>query len=127
MQHNSTAGDAIRTLDGSAFDNAVLRAAGPVAVEFMAYSCAHCRQIEAPLQEAALALAQQQGPGPWPEMKEAVYRVNVALEPDLAARYAVQGTPTLVMFMSGEEVARVEGPPPDAAGLLQVMTQPFQA
>jgi len=39
----------------------------------------------------------------------------------------VHGTPTLVAFMNGAEVGRVEGPPPDVASLLQAVTLPFQA
>jgi thioredoxin-like negative regulator of GroEL len=93
----------------------VLEAAGPVTVEFMSYSCAHCRAIEASLQQVAQALAANQQ----------MVRVNVASEPALAARYGVHGTPTLVMFQNGEEVGRLEGPPPDADALLDAISSAY--
>jgi thioredoxin-like negative regulator of GroEL len=114
--HGHTAEDVIGTVGASAFDGVVLAAPGPVAVEFMSYSCAHCRAVEAALQQ----VAHQLGP------REQVFRVNVAQEPALAARYDVHGTPTLVMFLHGAEVGRAVGAPPDVAGLLHAVTQPFQ-
>ena len=116
MHGNSSTGDAIRTVSGSDFDSVVLEASGPVTVEFMSYSCGHCRAVESPLQQVALKVAQQQQ----------ICRVNVAAEPTLAAQYGVQGTPTLVMFLHGAEIAREEGPQPDVASLLQTVTLPFQ-
>jgi thioredoxin 1 len=115
MQGNTVAGDAIPTVSGSAFDSLVLAATGPVTVEFMSYSCMYCREMEAPLQQ----VAQQVGPG------HKIYRVNIAQEPALAADYDVQGTPTLLSFMHGAEIARVEAPPPDANSLLQTISRPF--
>ena len=116
MTNETATRDALQTVDSSTFDNAVLQAAGPVTVEFMSYSCAHCRVIEYPLGQ----VARKVGP------RQRIYRVNVALEPMLAARYEVTGTPTLVMFRNGAEIARVEGPPPQEAALLQAVKEPFQ-
>ena len=115
MASDGVTADSVRTVGGAAFDSAVLGAAGPVTVEFMSYSCAHCRANESALQQVAQAVAPQQQ----------IVRVNVALEPALAAQYEVQGTPTLLMFLHGTEIARVEGPPPDAASLLRVVTQAY--
>jgi len=117
MHGNTTTGDAIRTVSGDSFNSVVLQAAGPVTVEFMSYSCAHCRAVESALQQVALRVTPEQQ----------ICRVNVAQEPTLAAQYGVHGTPTLVAFMNGAEVGRVEGPPPDVASLLQAVTLPFQA
>lgn len=108
--------DTVRTVGSSEFDSAVLAAAGPVTVEFMAYSCGHCRALESPLQQVAQVVAPQQR----------IYRVNVATEPELAARYGVTVTPTLVMFLRGNEISRIEGPPPQVAGLLEAVTLPFR-
>ena len=116
MHANKATGDAIRTVEGDAFDSVVLEAPGPVTVEFMSYSCAHCRAIESPLQQVALKVAPEQQ----------ICRVNVAEEPTLASDYEVHVTPTLVAFMRGAEVGRVEGPEPDIDSLLQAVTQPFQ-
>ena len=115
MHDKAIAGDLLQTVSSSDFDNVVLSASGPVAVEFMSYSCAHCRAIESSLQQVAQMVRPQQ-----------IFRVNVALEPVLAAHYSVHGTPTLVMFKDGAEVARVEGPPPDVTSLLRAVTMPFR-
>jgi thioredoxin 1 len=109
--------DPIPAITAEEFESQVLQAQGPVVVEFMSYSCAHCRAIESVLQQVAQMVRPQQQ----------MLRVNVALDPDLSASYGVQGTPTLVMFMKGQEVGRVEGPPPDEAGLLAAVTQPFRS
>ncbi|MBT3068307.1 co-chaperone YbbN [Rhodoferax sp. U11-2br] len=116
MHGKQATADAIRTVDGDAFDSVVLEAPGPVTVEFMSYSCAHCRAVESPLQQVALRVAPEQQ----------ICRVNVAEEPTLAQEYEVDVTPTLVTFMRGAEVGRVVGPEPDVASLLQAVTQPFQ-
>ena len=117
MTIETATGSEVQTVDGASFERTVLQASGPVTVEFMSYSCAHCRVIEYPLGQVARAVGPQ----------ERIYRVNIALEPALAARYAVQGTPTLVMFRQGTEIARVEGPAPEQAALLQAVTEPFRA
>ena len=107
--------DPIPTLDAAAFEARVLQGHGPIAVEFMSYSCAHCGAMEPVLQQVAETL----------RSRESIFRVNVAVELDLAATYGIQGTPTLVMFADGQEVGRAEGPDPDARTLLEAVTAPF--
>jgi thioredoxin 1 len=106
----------IRTVTSSTFDLLVLQGVGPIAVEFMSYGCGHCRLIEPVLQQ----VAEMVGP------KEKVFRVNIAVEPALAATYAIQGTPTLVMFLDGKEAGRVAGPRPNISSVLTAVTQPFE-
>jgi thiol-disulfide isomerase/thioredoxin len=36
----------VETTTADSFDSDVLKAAGPIAVEFMSYGCTHCRTIE---------------------------------------------------------------------------------
>ena len=86
-------------------------------VEFMSYGCAYCRAIEPVLQQVAEMV----------KARETILRVNIAVEPDLAASYEVGGTPTFVMFLAGKEVGRAEGPPPTVSGVLSVVTQPFES
>jgi len=105
----------IQTVSGETFESAVLEAKGPIAVEFMSYGCSHCRAIEPVLQEAAESL----------KSKEQIVRVNVAVDQELADTYDVRGTPTLVMFLDGQQVGRVEGPHPVLASVLTALTQPF--
>jgi len=106
----------IRTVTGRTFDLLVLQGVGPIAVEFMSYGCGHCRLIEPVLQQVAEMV----------RAKEKVFRVNIAVEPALAATYGVQGTPTLIMFLDGREAGRVAGPRPTVSSVLTAVTQPFE-
>jgi len=94
--------DAIQTVTGSTFAPLVLAGEGPIAVEFMSYGCAHCRVLEPILQQVATRVA----------AAETLFRVNIAVEEDLAGSYGINGTPTLIMFLNGKEVGRVDGPRP---------------
>jgi thioredoxin 1 len=94
----------------------VLRSRGPVAVEFMSYGCEHCRLLEPVLQRVAQSLGS----------REAVLRVNIAIDQELANRYEIEGTPTLVMFLTGNEVGRAVGPDPSVRSLLDTVTRPFE-
>jgi thioredoxin 1 len=58
--------------------------------------------------------------------KEKVFQVNVAVEQGLAESFEIQGTPTLVMFLNGQEAGRVEGAPPNVSSVLAAVTQPFE-
>lgn len=110
-------GDSIQTVTSSTFKALVLEGKGPIVVEFMSYGCAHCHVMEPVLQEVAQMV----------EPKEKVFRVNIALEQELAESYQIQGTPTFVMFLNGTEVGRVEGPPPALSSILAVVTEPFES
>jgi thioredoxin 1 len=107
----------IRDVTTSSFQAEVLDGAGPIAVEFMSYGCAHCRAIEPVMQQAAAELS----------TTERVFRVNVGTDQELADRYAVEGTPTLVMFLNAREVGRVEGPHPTLPSVLAALTEPYHS
>jgi len=107
--------DKIQTVTSSTFSQLIVEGAGPIVVEFMSYGCAHCRVIEPVLQQVAEML----------KPKEKIFRVNIAVEQELAASYAIQGTPTFIMFLNGKEVASVEGPQPTVSSVLKAVTQPF--
>jgi thioredoxin 1 len=117
MPRKSVSIDTIQTVTGNTFSALVLEGQGPMAVEFMSYGCAHCRVIEPVLQQVANMI----------EPKEKVFRVNIAIERELADSYEIQGTPTLIMFLNGREVGRVEGPHPTVSSVLKVVTQPFES
>ena len=106
----------MRMLTSALFDSLVLQGKGPIAVEFMSYGCAHCRAIEPILQRVAVMV----------KGKEKIFQVNVAVEQGLAQNFDIQGTPTLVMFLNGQEAGRVEGAPPNVSSVLTAVTQPFQ-
>ena len=83
----------------------------------MSYWCAHCRAIEPALEQVAEQM----------KSKETIFRVNIAVERDLASGYEIQGTPTLIAFLNGAEVGRVEGPQPTVSSVLTAVTQPFES
>jgi thiol-disulfide isomerase/thioredoxin len=107
----------IPTLTSSTFKPFVLEGKERIAVEFMSYGCTHCRAIEPILQKVAATL----------QANEKIFRVNVGVERDLASKYAIEGTPTLVMFLNGGEVGRVEGPHPTVASVTAAVTTPFES
>jgi thioredoxin 1 len=113
--HSSS--DRIRTVTTATFHSLVLEAKQPVVVEFMSYGCSHCETIEPILQQVAEMV----------KSKGQVFRVNIAVERGLAQSYEIDSTPTLLMFMNGKELGRVEGPPPTVSGVLTAITQPFRA
>lgn len=114
---NSGLVDKIQTVTSSAFDALILQGDGPIAVEFMSYGCGYCRAIEPMLQEVAEML----------ESKEQIFRVNIDSEEELSAGFDIQGTPTFIMFLDGNEVGRVEGIQPTLASVMAAVTDPFEA
>jgi thioredoxin 1 len=116
IQHSRVSNDGLQTVTGSTFTQLVLEGEGPIVVEFMSYGCAHCRVIEPVLQQVAGMV----------KAREKIFRVNNAVDQDLVDSYQILGTPTLVMFLNGNEVARVEGPRPTLSSVLSIVTQPFE-
>ena len=106
----------IETITSGTFDSLVLEGKGPIVVEFMSYGCGHCRTLEPVLQQVAELV----------KSKEKMFRVNIAVEPDLAERCEIQGTPTLIMFLDGDVVGRVEGPSPLLSSVLTEVQQPYE-
>jgi len=109
--------DSIGTVTGSTFSSLILQAEGPIAVEFMSYGCAHCRALEPVLETVAEAV----------KSNEKIFRVNTAVENELSDSYEILGTPTLIMFLNGKEVGRVEGPHPSVSSVMTAVTQPFES
>ena len=110
------AADFVKSVTEETFNSLVLGSSTPVAVEFMSYGCEHCRLLEPALQKVAESLGS----------REAVLRVNIAIDQELADRYEIEGTPTLVMFLKGIEVGRAVGPDPSARVLSDAITRPFE-
>jgi thioredoxin 2 len=86
-------------LNGSQFDLFITRTELPVLVNFGAPWCGHSRTM-APAFDAAAA-----------RMHPGVVFATVDTQTDqpLAARFAIQSTPTMVLFKSGMENARISG------------------
>jgi thioredoxin 1 len=108
--------DLIETVSSDSFNALILQAEGPVVVEFMSYGCAFCRTLEPILQQVAELES----------TKTQIFRVNIAVEEELATAYEIEGTPTLIMFQDGSKVGRSDGPPPSVEGIEMLLSEAFR-
>jgi thioredoxin 1 len=81
------------------FDTQVLQSEVPVLVDFWAAWCGPCRRVAPEVDAVALQMG----------AKAKIVKVDVDAEPDLAARYGVQGIPALFIFKGGRVVDQIIG------------------
>lgn len=86
-----------RTTTDGRFVFDVLRADGPVLVDFHADWCRACQLLDPVLDELAAA---------WGE-RIRIVKLDVEANPHTAARHGVRSIPTLVLFDRGEEQERL--------------------
>jgi thioredoxin 1 len=84
------------------FDQAVLKASGPVVVDFWAEWCGPCRMIGPALEEISNSL----------DGKVKILKLNVDENPATAAKYGVMSIPTLMLFKGGQLASRRVGAAP---------------
>ncbi|QFY43725.1 thioredoxin TrxA [Candidatus Methylospira mobilis] len=91
--------DNISHINDNTFDEQVLKADGPVLVDYWAEWCGPCKMIAPILEEIATEYAG----------KLTVTKVNIDENPAAPQRYGVRGIPTLMLFKSGEVAATKVG------------------
>ena len=84
------------------FDAEVLKATGPVVVDFWAEWCGPCRMIAPALEEIAGALGD----------KVKIVKLNVDENPATASKYGIMSIPTLMIFKNGQLASRQVGAAP---------------
>ncbi|MDA8232442.1 MAG: thioredoxin TrxA [Magnetospirillum sp.] len=85
----------MKNVTDASFDADVLKAAGPVLVDFWADWCGPCRQIAPALEDLAKDLGE----------KITVAKINIDDNPATPGKYGVRGIPTLMIFRNGQVAA----------------------
>ena len=84
------------------FDQDVLKATGPVVVDFWAEWCGPCRMIAPALEEISKSL----------NGKVKIVKLNVDENPGTAAKFGIMSIPTLMLFKGGQLASRQVGAAP---------------
>ncbi|MDX8381555.1 MAG: thioredoxin TrxA [Ghiorsea sp.] len=82
---------AIINVTDDSFDNDVLKASGPVLVDFWAPWCGPCKQIAPLLKEVAADMGD----------KITIAKIDIDDNPNTPGKYGVRGIPTLTIFKDG--------------------------
>jgi thioredoxin 1 len=93
---------AVGKVSDATFETEVLKATGPVVVDFWAEWCGPCRMIAPALEEIAGSLGE----------KVKIVKLNVDENPQTAAKYNIQSIPTLLIFKNGDMSSRQIGAAP---------------
>ncbi len=99
-------------LSESEFESQVLRADGPVVVDFYAPWCGPCRMLAPLLEKLAAEFAG----------RAKFVKINVDDAPRLAMQYGITGVPTLIVFRGGLIVEEFVGLP-DPRGLYRRLNE----
>lgn len=93
---------ATKAVTDQSFEQDVLKADGPVLVDFWAEWCGPCKMIGPSLEEISDEMAGQ----------VTIAKVNIDDSPDSPAKYGVRGIPTMILFHKGQPVETKVGAAP---------------
>jgi thioredoxin 1 len=92
----------IKHVTDKSFDADVVKAVGPVLVDFWAEWCGPCKQIAPALDDLARDM----------NGKLTVAKVNIDENPQIPTKFGVRGIPTLILFKNGSVAATKVGAVP---------------
>ncbi|SDU47607.1 thioredoxin [Stappia sp. ES.058] len=84
------------------FETDVLKASGPVVVDFWAEWCGPCKMIAPALEEISDEMGEQ----------VTITKLNIDENQNIAMKYGVRSIPTLILFKDGEPVSTQIGAAP---------------
>jgi thioredoxin 1 len=93
---------ATKKITDDSFDSDVLKASGPVLVDFWAEWCGPCKQIAPALEQISDELAGQ----------VTVAKLNIEDSPMTPGKYGVRGIPTMMLFKDGQMTSMKVGAMP---------------
>ncbi|MEW4466735.1 thioredoxin TrxA [Parasphingorhabdus sp. JC815] len=93
---------ATKAITDESFEQDVLKADGPVLVDFWAEWCGPCKMIGPALEEISDELGE----------KVTIAKLNIDDSPDAPGKYGVRGIPTMILFKNGEPVETKVGAAP---------------
>src|SRR5262245_23136071 len=96
---------AVAKVSDDTFESEVLKASGPVVVDFWAEWCGPCKMIAPVLEEIS---------GGTLGSKVKIVKLNVDESPATAQKYGIMSIPTLMIFKNGEMASRQVGAAPRA-------------
>ena len=90
---------AVGKVSDADFEAEVLKASGPVVVDFWAEWCGPCRRLAPTIDELATDY----------DGRVVIGKLNVDENPAIQSRYSIMGIPTVLIFKGGEIVEQVVG------------------